>query len=224
MLGSASSVRAHGSEAVSIVDEDAERVFFLESCNLVKDAECACHAEHAFGDQQHTAALLVGNLAGIAKNTLTIDDVVVAELEALAEMQTDTVAQTSMRFRVIDNDIASANQRVDGGHNALIAEVELESSFLMLEVGQLPLQLFVESGLTGHHTAAHRIGHTPAGGAFRVGLAHLGMVGQTEVVVEAPAKHLLAVETHVRTQLAFQLRECEIAVNFLAVLPDRTTG
>ncbi len=139
-------------------------------------------------------------------------------------MQADTVAQAGVGLGVIDDDVASAHQRVDGGHDALIAEVELEGGFLVLEVGQFAFQLLVEGGLAGHHAASHRIGHTPAGGTFRVSFADLGMIGQAEVVVDAPAEHLLAVEAHVGTQFAFKLRECEIAVYLFTVLPDRATG
>jgi hypothetical protein len=50
------------------------------------------------------------------------------------------------------------------------------------------------------------------------------VVGQTEVVVQAPAKYLFASEAHVGTEFAFQLGEDEVAFAGFAVLADRAAG
>ena len=168
--------------------------------------------------------MFVGDLAGVGHHSFAVLDVIVAEFEFLADVETDAVQQAGVRLCVIHDDVVAADKGIDGGEDALITEVELEGGLFVLEVGKLSFQLFVQRGLASHHTAAHRIGHTPAGSAFRVGFSDLGMVGQAEIVVDAPAKHVFAVETHVRAKFAFQLRECEITVNEFTILSDRTTG
>ena len=78
--------------------------------------------------------------------------------------------------------------------------------------------------LTAHHAGAHRSRHAELGSALGIGLAHLGVVGQTEVVVQAPVEHLLAAETHVRTDFALEFGECEITVGIGHVLANRAAG
>ena len=50
------------------------------------------------------------------------------------------------------------------------------------------------------------------------------MVRQAQIVVQAPAQDFLPGETHVGTELTFELGESEIAVGLLAVLADGTAG
>ena len=223
MLGCAATVRTHHAKAVCVINQEAEAIFLLERHNLVEDAQCAGHAEHTFGDNEYATALLFGDVAGACQHFLAVHDVVVTEFVFLADMQTDTVQQTSVCLGIIYNHVVTTNQRVDGGQNALVTEVKQERSLFLLERRQTTLHLFVQGRLTGHHTATHRISHAPLGGCLCIGLTHLRMVCQTEIVIQTPAQHFLAIKAHVRSQLAFQLRESKITVRLLAVLTDRAT-
>ena len=127
-----------------------------------------------------------------------------------------------MRLSVVDDHVARRQQAVDNRDHALITEVEQESVLLADELGQLAFELFVINGLTAHHAGAHRGRHTEFGCAFGVGLAHLRMVCQTEVVVQTPVEHLFAPENHVGTDLALQFGEREISVGVRHVLTDRS--
>jgi hypothetical protein len=56
--------------------------------------------------------------------------------------------------------------------------------------------------------------------SFSVHCADLGVVGQAQVVVEAPHQHFLPAEGHVGTQLAFQLGKAEVTVALFGVATD----
>ena len=84
---------AEQAETVGIIDEYAELIFLLEGGDLVENTHCSGHSEHAFGDEQHSAALFVSLGASPCKHLLAVFDVVVAEFVLLSHMQTDTVQQ-----------------------------------------------------------------------------------------------------------------------------------
>ena len=215
---------AHHAEAVGVVDHEAEAVLLLQGHDLVQDAQGAGHAEHALGDHEDAAAALLGHLGGAGEDAVAVLRVVVAELELVADVEADAVQQAGVALGVIHDDVVPAHQGVDRGEDALVAEVEQEGGLLLLEVGEHPLELLVEGRLAGHHAAAHRVGHAPAGGGLGIDLADLGMVRQAQIVVQAPAQDFLPGETHVGTELTFELGESEIAVGLLAVLADGTAG
>ena len=150
--------------------------------------------------------------------------VVVRIYEALARVQPQPVDDAGMRLRVVDHHVAAREQRVDDRDHSLIAVVEQEGVGLAHESGQLALELLVPLGLSAHHAGPHRIGHAELGGRLGVGLAHLRMVGQAQIVVQAPVQHLAAAEDHVRADFALELRERVVAVAQLLVLADRTPG
>ena len=148
--------------------------------------------------------------------------VVVAEHETLALVQTQTVDNAGVRLGIIDDHIARSQQTVDDRDHALITEVEQEGILLTDELGELTLQPLVVNGLSAHHAGAHRGGHAELSGALGIRLAHLGMVCQSEVVVQAPVEHLLAPENHVGTDVAFEFGEGVITVGIRHVLTDRS--
>ena len=129
-----------------------------------------------------------------------------------------------MRLGIVDHHVARIEQTVDDRDHALVAEVEQEGVLLADEGGQFALELLVVFGLAAHHAGAHRRGHAELGRALGVGFAHLGMVGQAEVVVQAPVEHHLPAEAHVGAELTLQFGECEIAVRIGHVLPDGASG
>ena len=150
--------------------------------------------------------------------------VVVAVYEALALVQAQTVDDAGVGLGIVDHHVTRGQQAVDDREHALVAEVEQEGILLADKLGQLTLQLLVVLGLTAHHAGTHRGGHAELGGTLGIGLAHLGVVGQSEVVVQTPVQHHLAPEFHVGADLALQFRECEISVRIRHVLTDGSTG
>jgi hypothetical protein len=50
------------------------------------------------------------------------------------------------------------------------------------------------------------------------------MVCQTQIVVEAPAEHVLSIEFHVRSKFTFQTRKSKISFCLFTILAYRTTG
>ncbi len=182
------------------------------------------HAEHALGDHEDAAAAFLGHLGGAGEDAVAVLRVVVTELELGADMEADTVQQAGVTFGIIDDDVVTAHQGIDRGQDALIAEVEQECGFFLLEIGEHPLELLVEDRLAGHHAASHRVGHTPAGGGLGIDLADLGMVREAQVVVQAPAQDFLPGEAHVGTEFAFEFGKCEITVSLVAILADGAAG
>ena len=148
--------------------------------------------------------------------------VVVAEHEPLALVEAESVDDAGVRLGVVDDHVARGQQAVDDRDHALVAEVEQEGILLADELGELTLQLFVVNGLSAHHAGAHRGGHSEFGGAFGIRLAHFGMVGQSEVVVQAPVEHLLAPENHMGADFAFEFGESVITMGIRHILTDRS--
>ena len=96
VLGSTATVGSHRTEPMGVVNQYAERIFLLELHYVGKMPELAGPAEHSLGDNQHAAALLVGQPAGMVKLFLEACHVVVAEGETLGEAQTHTVQNAGM--------------------------------------------------------------------------------------------------------------------------------
>ena len=215
---------AHRAEAVRVVDQQAEVEVLFHRDDLVELAQIAFHAEYALGDDEHAAAVLLGQFRRMGELLAAGFHVVVRIYEALARVQPQPVDDAGMRLRVVDHHVAAREQRVDDRDHSLIAVVEQEGVGLAHESGQLALELLVPLGLSAHHAGPHRIGHAELGGRLGVGLAHLRMVGQAQVVVQAPVQHLAAAEDHVRADFALELRERVVAVAQLLVLADRTPG
>ncbi len=133
-------------------------------------------------------------------------------------MQSQAVHDTGMCFRVVNNHIATVKQSVYGRDHALVSEVKEECIFFLFKIGQLPFQLFMEACVAAHHAGAHRVGKSPFGGSFCVCIPYFRMIGQTQVVVKGPGKHLLPLECHIGLNGSLQFRKHKITVSFLTVL------
>ena len=214
-------MRAEQAEAVGVVDEDAEVVFLLEGDDLVQLAEGAGHAVHAFRDEQDAAAVLLRLGAGAGEDLLAVRHVVVAVFVLVADVEADAVQEAGMALGVIDDDIMARDQRVNGGNDALVTEVEKEGVLLLLEIGEHLLQLLMVTGVAGHHPGAHRIGKAPVGRRLGVRLADLRMVGEAEVVVQAPVQDRNAVEDHVGAEFTLEPGIHVITESLVEILPDR---
>ena len=214
----------HNAHTVGIVDQDAEVELLLQSHNLVQRTQVAFHTIHTLGGHQNAAALLLGQRRGLGQLLAKALDVVVLIFETLGTRHAETVDQAGVSLAVVDDDVAQADDGVEDANLSLIAEVEQVAVLLVRILAQHRLNLLVQSGMAAHHTGTHRIGQAPAAGTLLVGGAHLRVVGQTQIVVQAPVQHLLAVERHLGTQLALELRKIEIAIGQLAILSQRTAG
>ena len=224
LLGGAAAVRAQQAEAVGVVDHDTEFVFLLQRGDLIQDAERAGHAEHALGDQQHAAAVLLRHLAGAGEDFLAVGDVVVTIFVLFADVQADAVQQAGVALGVIDDDVVARGQRVDRGHDALVAEVVEERVLLLLEFGEGLLELLVIAGMAAHHAGAHRVRQAPLRRRVGVRLADSRVVGQAQVVVQAPVEHRGAVEDHVGAEFALQTGIHIVAEALLEILSDRAAA
>ena len=134
-------------EAVCVVDKDAERILGLEGNYFVQFAQGTGHAVNTLGDQQHTAAALVSLFASAGKDPLAVGHVVVAVFVLAAGVQANSVQQAGVSLIVVHYHVVPRGETVDGGHNALIAEVEKECILFTLEVGEHLLQLLVILGM-----------------------------------------------------------------------------
>ena len=146
-----------------------------------------------------------------------------SENEAFALVQAQSVDDAGVRLGIVDDHVAGGQQAVDDRDHALVTEIEQEGILLADKRSQFTLQTLVVNGLSAHHAGAHRGRHTELRSAFGVGLAHLGVVGQSEVIVQAPVEHLLAPENHVGTDVAFEFGKGIITVGVRHVLTDGAT-
>ena len=195
-----------------VVDQQAEVEFLFQVSDFTHLALHTAHTEYAFGNHQDTAAQFVGFPGSYFQFLFAVLGVVVAEFQAFGVRHADGVHDRSMAVGVVHHHVVAVQQAVDGRHDALVTVVDHATVFLVYELGQFLFQLFVVFGLSGHYACAHRVSHAVFGSGFRVGFAHLGVIGQSEVVVQTPAQHFFAVEHHAGTDLAFQLGEQIIAL------------
>ena len=217
LFGSSGTGGTHGSETVGIVNQQAEAVFLLEGGNFVELAKVSGHAEHPFGDDEHPAVLLFGQLGGMVELLAEAVDIVVLENEAFTHVEAHPVEDAGVRFGIVNDHVVASAYGINDGNHPLVAVVEQEGIFLTHEIGQVPFQFFMFDGLSRHHAGTHRRSHAILGSRIGVGLPDLGMVGQSEVIVEAPNKHSLAPEIHVGTNFSLELRKRKIAVGHLHV-------
>ena len=162
---------------MGVVNEDTEAVLLLQGHDAGEVAQSACHAINALGDDKNAATRLGHHFSSDLKFLLKVCHVIVAVLVLVANMQTDTVKQTSMCFVVINNDIVHCGQRVDGRNNTLIAKVEEVSGFFLFKVSQLMLEMLVHACMASHHTGAHGSCKTVFGSGFSIHATNLGVVG-----------------------------------------------
>ena len=123
---------------------------------------------------------------------------------AFGFVEQQAVYYTCVGLRVVNDHILCGSEGVDDRDHTLITEVEKESIGLADESGELSFELFVNHGLAAHHTGTHRIGHTVLFGRLSVYGHHLGVGGETQIVVETPRKHLFTAEFHARSYGTFQ--------------------
>ena len=224
MVGGTASVGAHRPETVGIVHEEGEIEILLHRHDFVQLAEVALHAEHTLRNDENAAAGLLHQFRRPSELHAEPLHVVVRIDETFAHVHAQSVDDAGMRLGIVNYGVAARQQAVDNGYHPLIAEVEQERILLAHEFRQTALQFLMVFGLPAHHACAHGSGHAELHGADGVGLAYLRMVGQSEVVVEAPVEDLLAAELHAGPYVALQLGECEIAVCIIDILPNRAAG
>ena len=208
---STASVMTLSSEAVGVVYQKTEVVFLFQISNAFYLTLHAAHAENAFGDNEYAATQLFSFFCGNLEFLLAIGDIVVTEFDTGSIGHTYAVDNGGMAVCIVNHYVVAVQQAVDSGHNTLVAVVDKATVFLVGEIGQFCFELFMPFGLAGHNACTHGVCHAVFGGRFRVGFAYFGMVGQTEVVVQAPAEDFPSLEHHVRTYFPFEFREHIIA-------------
>ena len=222
LVSSAAAILTDRAESVGVVHEESEPVFLLVLDDLGELALVAGHAEHAFGHDEDAATGLGGEGTGTVELLDKALHVVVVEDEALALVQADAVDHAGVALAVIDNDIVAADEGLNGALATLVTVVQEEGVFLLHELGELVLQLLVVLGLAAHDAGPHRVAHAPLLRRLGVHSADVRMVGEAEVVVDAPHEDLLAPEGHPVGDVALQLREGEVAMGVLGVLAKRS--
>ena len=65
--------------------------------------------------------------------------------------ETDSVKEAGVALCIIDNDVMTAGEGIYGGDDSLIAEVEEECIFLLLEIGEHLFQPLVLAGVPRKH-------------------------------------------------------------------------
>ncbi len=140
---------------------------------------------------------------------------------AVAGVESESIDYTSMTFSIIDDHIVAAADGVDGAHDTLITVIEEGGVFFSFKSGQFTLQLFVVIAVSAHHARAHRCGHAEPAGGLGVNLTNFGMIGESQVVVQAPDYFLFSTENHAASNFTFQLWEGKITVCSFSVLADR---
>src|SRR5690349_9334726 len=81
----------------------------------------------------------------------------------------------------------------------------------------------MEICITGHHSGTHGRSQSVFCCGFGIYPPDFGMVGKSQVIIQAPNQVFLAAELHPRTDFSFQLREEKVAVKFLGVLSQRSS-
>ena len=147
-----------------------------------------------------------------------------AILVLASDMQADSVQQAGMALGIIYDDIVPRGEGVDGGNDALIAEIVEECIFLLLEFSEYPLQLLVIAGVAGHHPGAHRVSQSPVRRSLCICLPDLRVIGQSQVVVQGPVQYRDAVECHMRSQFTLETRIHVVAETLLEILAYRASG
>ena len=220
-LGSSAAVLAEKSESVCIVNHETEVVFLLEGSDLVEDTERTGHTVNALCNKENATAVCISLFTRTCENFFTILDIVVTIFVFAADMQTDTVEQTSMALCIIDDYVVTCCKSVDCGNDSLISEVVEERIFLLLELREHLLKFLVISGIARQHSGAHRVCKAPFSRSFSICLANLRMICKSEVVVQAPVQDLCSVENHVRSELSLQTWIHVITVSLAEILADR---
>jgi len=210
-----------GAEAVRIVYEETELVILFQGGDLFEPALVAGHAEDAFRDDEDPPGILLFYKGGGALQLFfAVFKIVVLEYVAMAGVKAEAVDDAGVAFGVVYDDVMAAAYGVDGAHNTLVAIVKQGGILFPFKGRQLSFQLLVIVAVTTHHTGSHGGGHTKLGGGFCVDLADLRVVGEAQVVIQAPDDLFFSPEIHPATDLSLQFGKCEISMRPFSVLAD----
>src|SRR5258707_2152111 len=132
------------------------------------------------------------------------------EYIAMSRLQAESVDDAGMTFGVIDDDVMTTADGIDGAHYPLITIIEQGGVLFFFESCQLPFQLFVIVAIATHHTGSHGGGHTVLDGCFAIHLADLRMVGQAQIVIQAPYDLFFSTKDHPAAYFPFQFWKCEL--------------
>src|SRR5688572_8650837 len=115
--------------------------------------------------------------------------------------------------------MTSANS-VDNARHTLVSIVQQDCIFFTYKFSKLLFQLLMKICITTHHACAHRSGKTIVRSGFSVCFAHLGVIGESEIIIKAPNNFFLSTKQHSAADISFQFRKREISMCSFTVLTD----
>src|SRR5690606_15193851 len=204
--------RAHRPEAVCVINQYPECILVFQGSDLPQLTLGARHAKYPFGNQQNRTSAHTGQFGSPYQLPLTAFEIVVLVYKTLPHVEANAVYDTGMRFSVVNNDVVAIYKGVDNGYHALIAVVEQKSIFFANITCQILLQFFVMDTIAGHHAGSHGVRHAEIGSRLSIHRPYFGMIGQAQVIVEAPYQMFFPVEQHPGSNFTFQLRKRKIAM------------
>ena len=135
------------------------------------------HAEYAFGHHQNPTSRLGREGFGSVQLLHKAVHVVVRKHKTLSLVKANTIDHAGVAFAVVHNHIVTVDQSLNRTLAALVAVVEQESVFLLHELSQLLLELFMRLGLPTHDARAHGIAHAPILRSGGICLAYIRVIG-----------------------------------------------
>ena len=113
-------------------------------------------------------------------------------------------------------EVRQTNSRITGAYNenimgVLTSKVFVKEADNLNKFGQLMLQLFVEIGMTRHHSRTHGIGRTIFCRSFSIYFSNFGMIGQAQIVIDTPSDDLFPHKVHAVADGSFQFWKNKIA-------------
>src|SRR4030043_1543070 len=114
------------------------------------------------------------------------------------------------------------NKGIDNGNHPLIPVIEQVGRFLFYKFGCHLFKFLMVGCVSRHHSCSHRISESVLCSVFCISFPYFRIVCQSEIIVQAPVKYFLSSEFHSWRYLTLKLREHEIAITLLGILPEGT--
>ena len=127
-----------------------------------------------------------------------------SDMEARLIYQTGLLNSAESAFAANDTELQLQQEIAVWCHDVpQTTIIEKGSVLFSFERRQFSFQLFVVVTVPAHHSGAHGGCHAETGGGFGVYLPDFGVIGEAEVVIEAPDDLFLTAERHSAADLPF---------------------
>src|SRR5690606_7692207 len=165
-------------KSVSIIYQQAERVFFLQFCYFFQFTLVSGHSENAFGNYQNTTCSLFFNQGFCSLQLLfAISYIVVFVNIAVSCGHSQTINNTSMAFCIVYHYVVPSEDNINQARHTLVSEIEKCCVFLPYKFSQFLFQSFMFITVTAHHTGTHWVGKSVLGSSISISLSYFGVVG-----------------------------------------------